>query len=225
LTLEVEAGAVIVGEDTALSTMLGELQVKLGLLLGEDTQLAETAPEMGVGSEHQPNIEALIAQVQSTARHVRTVCDNLRPTYLNDPLTLTLQATVQKTQAAHPAVVVTLDCLGEELPAIPDEVKIACTQIMRQAVDNALAHAAPTQIGVTLQYRPDETITLTVRDNGRGFVPRPRREWRTGSHHGLANMHERAELVGGELQVLSAPGQGTTILVCIPPQIIAQEQP
>jgi signal transduction histidine kinase len=124
---------------------------------------------------------------------------------------------VRKNQATHPAVAVVLDYQGEEPPALPDEVKIACTQIMRQAVDNALAHAAPTQIAVTLQYRPDGTITLTVRDDGRGFVPRPRREWRTGSHHGLANMHERAELVGGELQVLSAPGQGTIITVRIPP--------
>jgi two-component system sensor histidine kinase DegS len=198
--------------------MLDELQVKLGTLLGEDTQLAVAQQRSGPNAEHQPNIEELIGQVQATARHVRQVCDDLHPTYLNEPLTLTLQTSVATLRQQYPAMPIALESHGVEPTPISDDMKIACKEIMTQAIHNAMLHAYPTEIAVALEYTAAGTIRLTIRDDGVGFVPRPLRDWRAGGHHGLANMHERAELIGGELEIVSAPDQGTTITLHVPPQ-------
>jgi signal transduction histidine kinase len=198
----------------AVTALLDELQVKLGMLLAEDTQL-EAAQQRGPSAEHQPNIEELIGQVQATARHVRQVCDDLHPTYLNDPLTLTLQTSVATLRQQYPAMPIALESHGVEPTLISDDVKIACKEIMTQAIHNAMLHAYPTEITVALHYAVDAAVTLSIQDDGVGFVPRPIREWRASGHHGLANMHERAELIGGNLQILSARGQGTTITLHI----------
>jgi len=57
------------------------------------------------------------------------------------------------------------------------------------------------------------TVTLQVIDNGQGFEMESAPEL---LGHGLSNMGERARLFGGELAVVSSPGEGTTITVRIP---------
>jgi signal transduction histidine kinase len=66
-------------------------------------------------------------------------------------------------------------------------------------------------VEVTLRRR-GKTVSLSVRDNGRGFskgTPRP-------ESHGLIGMRERAKLLGGQLEVSSAPGKGTRITARVP---------
>jgi signal transduction histidine kinase len=58
----------------------------------------------------------------------------------------------------------------------------------------------------------DSGLQLAIRDDGIGFDPKIR----VGLHLGLASMRERVELLGGELDIESAPGHGTTILVWVP---------
>jgi signal transduction histidine kinase len=57
---------------------------------------------------------------------------------------------------------------------------------------------------------------LEVVDNGMGFELRPARELLSEGHHGLVNIIERAELVGGDLSVISGPVEGTDIRLQIP---------
>jgi two-component system sensor histidine kinase UhpB len=63
---------------------------------------------------------------------------------------------------------------------------------------------------VNLAARPDG-VTLRVRDDGEGFDTRSR-----NGGLGLNGMAERARLVGGDLQVQSSPGQGTTVVLHVP---------
>jgi signal transduction histidine kinase len=65
----------------------------------------------------------------------------------------------------------------------------------------------------------DGQVRLRVRDNGVGFDPALASRLVTEGHFGLASMRERVTFVGGHFDVRSAPGQGTTIEVAIPPQI------
>jgi signal transduction histidine kinase len=57
-------------------------------------------------------------------------------------------------------------------------------------------------------------LTLSVRDDGRGFSPRRLRS--DGLNHGVVGMRERAKLLGGRLQISSAPGKGTRIVARVP---------
>jgi signal transduction histidine kinase len=99
---------------------------------------------------------------------------------------------------------VELDVGGEPDP--PAAVRIAAHRIALQAVANARRHAAPTAIAVRLRQRGGGLV-LTVRDDGAGFDPTAVPPGR----HGLAIMRERAEGVGGDLGIDSAPGAGTVV--------------
>lgn len=58
----------------------------------------------------------------------------------------------------------------------------------------------------------DNTLTLTISDNGRGFDPNT---VAGGAHFGLRGLQERAEMSGGQFTVQSNPGQGTEVKLII----------
>ena len=97
-----------------------------------------------------------------------------------------------------------------------DEVDVQLFRIAQEAVGNARKHGQATHIRMELRADPTR-IVLTVEDNGRGFVteahdPAPS----LGQHLGLLSMRERAERVRGRLNIISAPGRGTTIEASVP---------
>jgi signal transduction histidine kinase/ligand-binding sensor domain-containing protein len=87
-------------------------------------------------------------------------------------------------------------------------------RVAQEALTNALKHAEARAIRVRLAYE-ERTVTLTIADDGRGFVPADAPGTEQG-HFGLVGMRERARKLGGTLTVDSRPGQGTTISLTIP---------
>jgi signal transduction histidine kinase len=111
--------------------------------------------------------------------------------------------------------VITLD-LQNDQGVLSQGAAISLFRIYQEAVLNAIRHSEADQVTVRLEMGT-ETCTLSVRDNGRGFV-RPARldELVQQRHFGLAGMQERAEALGGRLEVKSTPGAGTEITVRVP---------
>lgn len=89
--------------------------------------------------------------------------------------------------------------------SVEPEVRRACLQVARESIANAVRHADASRIDVRLSIDP-EVLRLNVRDDGRGFTPPS-----TGTGHGLRNMGRRAEELGGQLEVRSSPGGGTSV--------------
>lgn len=87
----------------------------------------------------------------------------------------------------------------------------ACYRIAQEALSNASRHAGASSILVAVEASP-RALTLTIRDDGKGFDARTvaRRAVKSSSL-GLISMDERARLAGGRLAVQSDPGQGTII--------------
>ncbi len=166
--------------------------------------------------ESTPTIEATLIQVRTTSRSIRDICDDLHPTYLDDPLSSTLSTSVRHLQAQGPNVLITLTISGTEPPEMRDDTKIACKHVLEEAISNALVHANPTYIHCSLSFDTNGALVLEVVDNGMGFELRPARELLSEGHHGLVNIIERAELVGGDLSVISGPVEGTDIRLQIP---------
>jgi signal transduction histidine kinase len=94
-------------------------------------------------------------------------------------------------------------------PAVLDEVFL----ILREALRNALTHAAPQLVLIGVEICARE-LTAWVMDDGRGFSPPAATQTASGS--GLASMRERAALVGGRLVVSSMPGHGTRVELHVP---------
>ena len=103
-----------------------------------------------------------------------------------------------------------LDDRLEVEPAEP--ARTVCFRIVQEALRNVGKHAHARSVQVVLEGSGDE-LHARVHDDGRGFdagsAPQP-------GHYGVTGIHERAEEVGGRLELRSAPGRGTTVELWIP---------
>lgn len=98
-------------------------------------------------------------------------------------------------------------------PELDTMVKQHLLRIVGEAVTNAVKHAAPRRITITLRAAPG-SVELRLTDDGRGFVVPPRSHHKPGAF-GLLGLHERADKMGAELTVASTPGAGTTVTVLL----------
>lgn len=98
--------------------------------------------------------------------------------------------------------------------------------IAREALYNAFQHAQAGHIELELVYG-FEFFTLYVRDDGRGMAdaPPPGDAGDGGDYRGLAGMRERAEQMGGGIEVLSLPERGTEVILKVPGQLCYQTPP
>ena len=95
------------------------------------------------------------------------------------------------------------------------ETEVALYRIGQEALRNAQEHAGATRIEILINFDNAHT-DLSVSDSGKGFqVPRSPGEYLRSGRLGLMGMHERAQLVGGSLQIQSGPDSGTAVGVRI----------
>jgi signal transduction histidine kinase len=103
----------------------------------------------------------------------------------------------------------------EEDLELPRSIEEELFRIAMEALNNALKHANPTRVTVTLrkeEKREIPCIELSIIDDGIGFNPE-KKDGEGGL--GLVSMQERIEKLGGELTILSAPGEGTQVKACV----------
>jgi len=161
-------------------------------------------------SAHLGDCEALL---QTTGDLVRDVMADLRPPGL-DELGLLAALTGYARQTGNRGRVPIAVSGAEITPRLPPVAEIALFRIAQEAIVNALKHAHATNVALTLESRPDAAI-MVIADNGFGFDPAVQRSQAT-AHLGLVNMRERAQSIGGQLRVESAPGRGTRVIVEAP---------
>ena len=90
------------------------------------------------------------------------------------------------------------------------EIEQTIFRIVQEALANVARHSNASQVDIDLIYKIDY-VTCTIRDNGGGFDP----ENRDGGF-GLRSMAERAAAIGGDLEIESIKGEGTSISITIP---------
>jgi len=110
-----------------------------------------------------------------------------------------------------------------DLAQQPAEVEQALYRVAQEALENVVHHARAHRLRVTLA-RESEALILEINDDGRGLAEKEPAEERG---YGLRGMRERAELVGADLTVASAPEHGTTIRMRVAiasPEAVSQEE-
>jgi two-component system sensor histidine kinase UhpB len=141
--------------------------------------------------------------VRDALDEVRQIARNLRPEALDDlGLTAALSAlTVSVQRASGIRVERALD--GEAATRLGAEEELVVYRVAQEALTNVVRHAAARTAHVALRGDRD-TVTLEVRDDGRGRAG-------TSEGTGLRGMRERALLVGAALTIESPPGGGTLV--------------
>jgi signal transduction histidine kinase len=96
-----------------------------------------------------------------------------------------------------------------KVSAIPltAEVRHHLFMVVKEALHNAVKHAAPRRIKLGLEIQPEGKLSIVVSDDGRGFLP----DQVEAVGNGLENMNRRMRDLGGELKLWSKPAQGTTV--------------
>lgn len=152
----------------------------------------------------------MLAMVDGMVASTRRIAADLRPLLLDD---LGLLAAIEWlvhnfTQRTGVACILSAD---EDL-ALREPYATAVFRIVQEALANVAKHADASEVVVVIGNLPG-AITLSVRDNGRGFATgTPRKPQSLG----LMGLHERAQLLKGSVSIDSAPGRGTHVEVAIP---------
>ncbi len=157
-------------------------------------------------SEVRENLREALERLKQLARR-------LHPPELDE---LGIAAAVHAyARSLHDQFAVEIDvCAPLEPGALPPSIRLPLFRILQEAMNNAVSHADPGKITVSIESHVDSWV-CEIRDDGKGFDPE--RTMGDLSHSpGLWGMSERAGYIGSSLQVVSADGQGTLIRVEVP---------
>jgi signal transduction histidine kinase/ligand-binding sensor domain-containing protein len=103
-------------------------------------------------------------------------------------------------------------------------VHIEIFRIAREALRNAFSHSQARRIETEVAYSSN-LFRLRIRDDGKGMAPDVRNRGERIGHWGIGGMRERAERLGGKLEVWSEPGSGTEVDLRVPASIAYQSSP
>jgi PAS domain S-box-containing protein len=159
-------------------------------------------------------IEQMKRMIDGTLQTVRRITTNLRPPVLDE---LGLKAAIEWQAAGFSRRVgIRCEVEAEPLECSCKETATALFRIFQEILTNVARHAHASRVCVRFCFE-DFRLILAVSDNGRGFRPsvgdKP-------SGFGILGMGERAEALGGRVDISSTPGQGTTVTVSLPANAI-----
>jgi signal transduction histidine kinase len=165
--------------------------------------------------------EDVVADMGTLARELvnelREVCSRLRPAILDDlGIVSALDWLVDGvSDRAEVLTGLSLHGLDEDERLDPD-TELTLFRVAQESINNTLKHADATRIDVSLS-REGDSLVLMVSDDGVGFSPGiPRNGAVSTGGVGLSGMRERAIYLSGSLEINSAPGLGTTVLMRLP---------
>jgi len=182
---------------------LGEQLTALGLRIG-------LLKEACAGSPHLAGqVEALETIARRLDHDVDQLVWQLRPTALDDLGLRAALANYIQDWSDRVNIRAELHTSGLRDERLPSEVETTLYRIAQEALNNIAKHSRAQHVEVLLERRSD-CVLLIVEDDGIGFDPGGSA---TAHGFGLEGMQERAALVGASLQIESAPGKGTTVLV------------
>jgi len=167
----------------------------------------------------RPKLDDSIYLVDQATQIVHNRSLDLRPSMLDDlglVATLRWLGTRQAERAGFQLHFVA-DTTGARLESA---LEIACYRIAQEAFTNIVRHAQAQQVWLDF-HQNDEQVQIIIRDDGVGFdVATVRQQAASGASFGVLGMHERVELLGGQIEIVSGESQGTTIKVDfqLPPQ-------
>lgn len=165
-------------------------------------------------SEVRGEIEQARDMVRHLLEETRRLIYDLRPSVLDD---MGLEAAIRwcvETHLESKGIEVTIQS-SLSVRRLTGIVEVALFRVAQEAVVNIERHSRARHAGILLEQQ-DSTLHMRVWDDGEGFVPGHKENAPQTSGLGLQGMEERVRLIGGNIDILSTPGEGTTIEVEVP---------
>jgi signal transduction histidine kinase len=156
-------------------------------------------------------VERLSELARGALAEMRSLIFELRPAALEEEGLVSALSKYIAAFESREGVRVTVQVTGER--RLPIEQEETLYRIAQEALNNISKHARAASVIISLRFADGDT-SLTVKDDGVGFEPSAAAHGRRG--FGMTSMHDRAALLGGEVHVDSAPGEGTTVTVWLP---------
>ncbi|GAA0967077.1 sensor histidine kinase [Actinocorallia libanotica] len=177
------------------------------VLAGTAHQLDALARRLGRAGheEWSQQLRGQRDRVKAAVGDLRTVVQGLRPPILDQ---LGLPGALRELVSGYETPVCS-HLVAPECADLPAAVEVAAYRIAAEAVSNGVRHSAAGSLRLLAEISGGRFV-LTVEDNGRGLPARPR------AGVGLGSMRERAEEVGGRLDLLAVPGGGTRVRAVLP---------
>lgn len=165
---------------------------------------------------------SIASAAEIASREARELIGDLRSDRIEVPLAETVEE-VAGLWARAARIEVDLELEPEvDLPVVARYEMVA---VLKEALTNVERHSRAQRVDVSLACT-DGMVTLRVKDHGRGFsLGEDVRAWLTKGHYGLVGLYERAERANGELDITSAPGDGTEIRLTIPSEAAVAAPP
>jgi signal transduction histidine kinase len=170
------------------------------LTLNEDPKIAKEG------------ITRAIDGLNQAIRDIRSYILDLRPRQLGNEGLLSGIKRLIAEYRANTFAEVQLTAPDSDLKELTQTQSLTLFHICQETLANAAKHAKAKNVQVAL-WTTDERVLMEIHDDGKGFDIEQKH---SSLGHGLANMQTRAHAVGGEIDISSSNGEGTTILVWVP---------
>lgn len=189
-------------------------------VLAQDVRLLREQVLVLVGSEHREPVVGRFADLESQLaelhQDLRDLAHSLEPrTLLQQPLPDAVGrelAALKRRTGISTSIVV-----DGSFDALTPSQRIALLRVLQEGLSNIRQHSGSHEVAVTLRDDDAEGVCMEIRDDGHGFDPAsvvPDDDGQSGI--GLVGMRERLRLLGGRLEIESAPGGPTVVRATLP---------
>ena len=166
-----------------------------------------------ISAQLPPRLEAIRAAIAHMQKHLKIILGRLRPTVLLDlGLAQAIDNLIDFWKGRHPDVVFDVKVIPESFGEVLDE---GIYRIVRESLSNALRHARPSEIDISIQFEAEDTVAIVVVDDGGGIKPA-----NAAVGFGITGMQERIALLGGTISIGNrSDGKGVVVSARLPFQM------
>lgn len=202
--------AALKGEEKERQRIARELHDGVGQLLAA-AKLQSALLELQLADSFKPKVQEQLVLLDEAVQEIRNISHNLMPVALTTKgLFVAIKGLAERlNNAGGPQLEVYVDDLEERFDA---DYELAVYRMVQEVLSNMLKHAEASRIVLDIQA-DEEELTISLRDNGKGF---DLKKIKDSKGIGWANLQARTDLLGGVMEVESTLGQGTTVFFALP---------
>ncbi|HET9373308.1 MAG TPA: ATP-binding protein [Vicinamibacterales bacterium] len=166
----------------------------------------------GSGGSGRDVLREIRANLEKLDSRIHLIATELRPASLDLGIVAAMRQFVQRWSSAL-GIPAAFHAAGLDRMRLRPQVETHVYRVAQEALNNIHKHADATRASVLLERR-NGGVVLIIEDDGRGFDADEARSKTTAL--GLVGMRERAQIIGGRLEIETAPGRGTSVYLHLP---------